>query len=94
MNHVISCWVKLLICSSLNLFVTPGYSTLLHNLNELINQRRRFNGVVIYIMWNLWKERNSRIFENVFQTVQQVAYSTKEDIVQRHRAMNFGVEAN
>jgi len=55
---------------------------------------RRFNGIVIYITWNLWKERNRRIFENVFQTVQQVAYSTKEDIVQRHRAMNFGVEAN
>ena len=55
---------------------------------------RRFNGIVIYIMWNLWKERNRRIFENVFQTVQKVACSTKEDIMQRHRAMNFGVEAN
>ena len=55
---------------------------------------RRFNGIVIYIMWNPWKERNRSIFKNVFQTVQQAAYSTKEDIVQRYRAMNFGVEAN
>jgi hypothetical protein len=46
--------------------------------------RRRFNGMVIYIMWNLWKERNRRIFENVHRTAQQVAS------VQWHRAMNFG----
>jgi len=47
----------------------------------------RFNGVVIYIAWNLWKERNRRIFENVHKTAQQVASMTKEDIVQRHRAL-------
>jgi hypothetical protein len=56
--------------------------------------RRRFNGVVIYIMWNLWNKRNRRIFENTFKLAQQVASLTKEDIVQRERAMNFSVQPN
>lgn len=57
-------------------------------------ERRRFNGVVIYIVWNLWKERNRRIFENVHKTAQQVASMTKEDIVQRHRAMVVAGDIN
>ena len=52
-------------------------------------ERRRFNGVLIYIVWNLWKERNMRIFENEFKTAQQVASLTKEGIVQRRRAFSF-----
>jgi hypothetical protein len=40
-------------------------------------ERRRFNGVFIYIVWNLWKERNRRIFENVHKMAQQVASMTK-----------------
>ena len=51
--------------------------------------RRRFSGVLIYIVWNLWKERNRRIFENKYRTVQQVASLIKEDIVQRRRAVSF-----
>ena len=52
-------------------------------------EHRRFNGVLIYIVWNLWKERNMRIFENEFKTAQQVASLTKEGIVQRRRAFSF-----
>jgi hypothetical protein len=40
-------------------------------------------------VWNLWKERNRRIFENEFKTAQQVASLTKEDIVERRRAFSF-----
>jgi hypothetical protein len=50
-------------------------------------ERRTFNGALIYIVWNIWKERNRRIFENEHQTAEQVAYLAKEDIVQRRRAM-------
>ena len=50
--------------------------------------RKRFNGILIYIVWNLWKERNRRIFENTHMTAQQVASLAKEDIMQRRRAMN------
>ena len=52
------------------------------------NQHRDFNGMVIYIMWNLWKERNRRIFENKFQSAKQVAERVKEDLVQYNRAFS------
>jgi len=54
-----------------------------------MQDRRRFNGILIYIVWNLWKERNRRIFENEHKTVQQVASLTKEDIMQRCSAVSF-----
>jgi len=38
---------------------------------------------VIYTFWNLWKERNRRIFNNKMETVLQVAARIKEDIEQR-----------
>ena len=51
-------------------------------------ERKRFNGILIYIVWNLWKERNRTIFENAHMTAQQVTSLAKEDIMQRRRAMN------
>jgi hypothetical protein len=51
-------------------------------------ERRRFNGLVIYTFWNLWKERNRRIFNNATETVLQVAMRIKEDIDLRKRAFS------
>jgi len=51
-------------------------------------ERRRFNGLVIYTFWNLWKERNRRIFNNATETALQVAMRIKEDIDLRKRAFS------
>jgi hypothetical protein len=52
-------------------------------------QQHKFNGMAIYIMWNIWKERNRRIFENNFQMNEQVAQRVKDDIDQHKRAFEF-----
>jgi hypothetical protein len=57
----------------------------------LKSERRRFNGVVIYTIWNIWKERNRRIFIGTFETATQVAPRAKEDIEQRIRALTWEV---
>jgi hypothetical protein len=43
-------------------------------------QKRAFNGIVIYTMWNIWNERNRRIFESVALPPVQVAIRIKEDV--------------
>lgn len=49
-------------------------------------QRWNFNEVSIFIMWNLWKERNRRIFQNESSTSLTMALRTREDINQQRRA--------
>jgi len=50
-------------------------------------EHRMFNGVLIYTVWNLWKERNKISFENKHKTTKQFAYLAKEDVIQRRRAI-------
>jgi hypothetical protein len=52
-------------------------------------EHRQLNGVVIYTFWNIWKERNRRIFNNTAETGPQVAVRIKEDIEQRKRAFAY-----
>jgi len=35
---------------------------------------------VIYFWWEVWLERNRRIFQNINKTEQQVASFTKDDV--------------
>ena len=44
------------------------------------DRSREFNGNVIYTMWNIWKERNRRIFEHNSLLVMQVAGKIKESL--------------
>jgi hypothetical protein len=53
-------------------------------------EKRRFNGMVIYMLWNIWKERNRRIFDNAHESAMQVALRVKEDIEQRKSALAWG----
>jgi hypothetical protein len=53
------------------------------------SERRRLNGVVIYTFWNIWKERNKRIFNNEIETAPQGVARIKEDIEQRKRALAY-----
>jgi len=48
--------------------------------------KRQFNRVVIHTIWNIWKERNRRIFNDTLESPMQVAARVREDIVQRKRA--------
>jgi hypothetical protein len=52
-------------------------------------ERKWFNGMVIFTFWNLWKERNRRIFNNAHESAMQVALRVKEDIEQRKRALTW-----
>jgi len=45
---------------------------------------------VVYTSWNLWKERNQRIFNNAQESALQVAARVKEDIEQWRRASERG----
>jgi hypothetical protein len=44
--------------------------------------------MVIYTLWNLWKERNKRIFQNIQESAWQVAFRIKEDIAQKKEGTN------
>ena len=46
------------------------------------DQRKAFDGIMIYFWWNLWKERNRRTFQNKSLQPSQVALLCKEDIEQ------------
>jgi hypothetical protein len=42
--------------------------------------RRDFDTVVILVNWKLWKERNSRIFDNVQHSAEEIFEGIREDI--------------
>lgn len=58
---------------------------------RIVKQKKRnFNGMVIYALWNIWKEMNRIIFSNAHEAALQVASRVKEDIEQRKRDLAWG----
>jgi hypothetical protein len=45
-------------------------------------QKKKFDGITIYFWWNIWKERNRRIFQQKSLQPCQVALLCKDDIQQ------------
>ena len=46
------------------------------------DRRKTFDGIMIYLWWNMLKERNRRIFQNKSLQPRQVALLCKEEIEQ------------
>jgi hypothetical protein len=40
--------------------------------------RRGFDGLLIHFWWNLWLERNNRIFQRQLRSADQVALAVKD----------------
>jgi hypothetical protein len=53
------------------------------------NTKRSHSGRLLYVIRNIWKERNRRIFQGVRKTYMEVAHIAHEDIWQC--ALAFGV---
>ena len=51
------------------------------------NRRNEVDGILIYFWWNIWKERNRRIFQQQNLQLIQVASLCKDDITQYCLAM-------
>jgi len=49
--------------------------------------RRKFDGVMIYFWWNVWKERNRRTFQQRPMQSNQVAMLCKDEITQQCNTM-------
>jgi hypothetical protein len=55
-------------------------------------QRRKIDGIMIYLWWHIWKEWNRRTFQNKALTSSQVAQLCKDDILQYQLATTPGGE--
>jgi hypothetical protein len=57
-------------------------------------QKKRFDGLMIYFWWNIWKERNRRTFQNASLQAREVAVLCKEEFDQFQWAARTNREGN
>jgi hypothetical protein len=41
--------------------------------------QKRLNSVVMPVTWNIWKERNRRVFVNSYKTLEQIIDQIKQE---------------
>ena len=44
------------------------------------DQKKAVRGAMLPTWWNVWLERNKRIFNNITRSEREVAYITKQDL--------------
>jgi hypothetical protein len=52
------------------------------------SSRHEINGFIIYITWNIWKEKNRCIFEHSSLNADEVAFRTVDNINKRRSALS------
>ncbi|RLN40830.1 hypothetical protein C2845_PM01G13320 [Panicum miliaceum] len=58
------------------------------SLNNLPKADRRIAaGLLMYTAWNIWKERNRRVFQGISASASQVFALIKEELGLRHAAL-------
>ena len=54
-------------------------------------KRNRVAAILIYTAWNIWNERNRRIFQGVVQALQRILGLIKEEMALRQQACELRV---
>jgi len=79
-------WLILRSWFGLSIIDTVGVSSFLHNYWRRCHakidkpNKRKFD--FIYFWWNIWKERNTRIFQNISLQPSEVAFLCKDEFDQ------------
>ena len=79
--HHLSGWLHISNLPPFERFRSPygWWRAALRKIDKLL--RYQFSGLVLVFWWNIWKERNARVFRATSKTAFEVAGSIKEDVV-------------
>jgi hypothetical protein len=75
--EVIKLWFHLLVLNTVNTSGSLHQYWRKYRRKVDKNQRRKFDGIIIYFWWNIWKERNRQTFQQRALNPRQVAGCVK-----------------